>query len=729
MKRTKRLSFLVAMIIAITNIVFISMPMASAQDSNLIVGVDFEEGYTPISSNAAATMESMQDVCDMDPWWYSVKPTVFNKAADITENTPFIASVINAGDNNMLRLTYHEEAGIGTNITDPSQTNWFVYDDGSYEVSFRLYVTGDVKIIGVGGKQEGSTVTFYQHNILTKSGNVTYMGDTESSSPAGQGGLGISANTWYTIKLVVNNDLGNYSVEILDRNGASIQRAGGINFKDGCPAISNIRFQSQTSGSVVYLDDYVAKKVSRDNLLYEDDFDIYSGFSGTTTAGANLFKEVSQFRVLNTGSAYALGANDSGKYFVLNKNANAVYMPWNGHILTKDSQAVRGKLQLKFSFCMDNSTSPTKTAASFRVICADNFTSVSDLADAKYTMFRVQPFSSGGNIVYGVQKSAADNDAIASYQQIQKGIWYDVRLTFDLVEDKVLMELVQSGTTAKLTFERSTGLYNGATPLESIKSIAVQATDGMIIGIDDFELSLLPDAPKVNTEGVAVTDFAGNSVLAGATDVSTAISNIKIPFTKAVTDDSVKNITLTAEGSETAFDGYTAENADGVYTMSFNKTLAPNTKYTLSVPTTVKSAAGVALSESYTYEFTTGADSDVAEMEIDAVSVNSVEAITNGGKIQIRTKYANTVDTAEDCLMIVAYYDTNNALINSSCIKGKLSGDTVDMNFVAVVDVPSAELLDLSKVEKVSVYLWDSYGSIRPYCESVDILRTTADSE
>ena len=79
MKRTKKLSFLMALIIAVTNVVCITMPSAGAQESDFIVSDDFETGYTAISTNAAATLESMQELCDMNPWWYSAKSTVFNK--------------------------------------------------------------------------------------------------------------------------------------------------------------------------------------------------------------------------------------------------------------------------------------------------------------------------------------------------------------------------------------------------------------------------------------------------------------------------------------------------------------------------------------------------------------------------------------------------------------------------------------------------------------------------
>lgn len=740
MKGTKRLSFLVAMIIAITNIAFIGIPSVGAEVISSIVSDDFETGYTAISSNAAATLEGMQELCDMKPWWYSSKATTFNKAEDIVEGRPLIASVVNAGDNNVLRLTYHAEAGIGTNITTPDQANWFVSGAGSYEISFRFYSTKDMQILGIGGKVVDGSPVYYKNNILTKVGNSAYMGDTETSSPAGVGGSGINSNAWYTLKVVVNNDQGYYSVEIFDASGNSLQRVGGINFQDGCPAFSNIRFHAPTADSVVYIDDYQVKAVNTDTLVYEDDFNIYSGLSGTTTAGANLFKEISQFRVINTASAFALGTNDTGKYFVLNKNANATYMPWNGHILTKESQALRGKLQMKFSFAVNSASAAQikKTSASFRVMCADNLTSVSTLTDTKYTMFRVQPFSSGSSVGYGVQKSEADYNSVTydknKFQLLTADKWYDVQLTFDLVNDNVTMEFKEQGTNAKITFERSTGLYNGGTPLESIKSIAIQATDGMIIGVDDFEVKYVQEGPQVNASGIEIVDYNGERVLPGAKDVHPAIAGIKIPFTQAVTDESVGNITLKAEGAENAFDKYTTTNANGVYTMSFDKTLEPNTKYTLSVPTTVTNAEGVALVKGCTYEFTTGADKDLAEMAIKSIDVNNVELknvedLANGDKIYVRMKYANTTNTLADCLMIIAYYDANNALLGSSAITGDLSSNSINMTFAGRITVPAAEVLDLSKVNKVSIYLWDSYGNIRPYCEHVDIFRTTADSE
>lgn len=735
MKRTKRLSFLVALIIAITNIAFIGIPSVGAEGSEFIVSDDFENYTAVLQDGEAATLESMQELCDMNPWWYSVKSTVFNKAADVGAKTPLIASVVSDGNNNALRLTYHAEAGVGTNIATPTQANQFVYGNGSYEVSFKFKTTDDVRIYGVGGKQENETATFYHHNILTKSGDDTYMGDTEASSPAGQKGTDIVVDTWYTIKVVVNNGLGYYSVEVADENGASLKRVGGINFKDGCPAISNIRFQATSADSVVYIDDYTVKQVTPDNLLYEDDFNNYSGFSGgvgTYTVGANLFKEISQLRVQDKNSKILLGVSGSNKYLGLNAQkynddthypANAMYMPWNGYILTKNSQEVRGKLQLNFSFNIANVDANSGAVPYFKVICADSFnaSNIANLANDKYTMFSVRGNDGGSS--FGIDKTK-DGDSNISYAPINKGKWYDVRLTFDLINNMVRLEAVQQGTTEKLTVERSTGLYNGGNAFNAIKSIMFKAVDGMQVYIDNVELKYVPEALQLGN--VKVKDFNGASVTSFE-NVNPALSSIEIPFNCPVTDDSVKNIKLMSEDGKT-FTGYTATNVNGVYTMSFAKTLAPNTKYQLIIPTTVESVAGTTLAAQKNYDFTTGSGNG-AEMVIADVSVKTVEEITNGSTISITTKYANTKDTTADYMAIVAFYDADNRMIGSSYVPGSISARSISMEFVAPVKVPAAEELDLSKVNKVSIYLWDSYGNIRPYCESVDILKTTTDSE
>ena len=727
MKKTGKLSFLMAMIIAITNVVFISVPsVVGAQESDIIVSDDFE-GYTAITTDA--TLAAMQELCDMNPWWYSSGVTTFNEANNVVGDRPLIASVVEFDGDNALRLTNNGTAGIGTNIAVPTEANQYTYDKNSYEVSFKFYATGDAQIFGIGGKKLDNDITYYVNNILSKQGKGAYIGDTSHNSDnGGIGGTGINSNMWYTIKVIVNNGLGYYSVEILDANGKSLQRVGGINFQDGCPAISNIRFQATSADSVVYIDDYVAKKVAPDNLLYEDDFNIYTGFSGTNNEGANIFKEISQFRLLTKGSTYTFGGDSTNKNLVLNKNANTIYMPWNGYILTKDSQTTRGKLRLKFSVYVDSESAPKDTTASFRVICADklNGSNIADLGNNKYTMFRIQPFAAGD---YRMQNSDA-SESTSGYFKIEQATSYDVQLSFDLINDKVEMIAVKSGTTSpRLTHTHSTGLYNGGTPLESIKSVMFQTTNGMKIGIDNVELKYIPNVPQISTSGVEVIDFNGEKVATGETDVNPAIAKIKVPFTCAVTDDSVKNITFTAENTEVETPDYAVTNVDGVYTMTFRETLAPNTKYILTVPNTVANVAGGHLAQTYTYEFTTGADKDVAEMEIEALSVNSLEGLTNGSEVKIRTKYANTADSKNSYIMIVAYYDANNALLTSTCKVSNIDANAMNMNAVAGFTIPTAEVLDMSKVNKVSVYLWDSYGNIRPYCESVDILRVTEDSE
>jgi len=736
----RKFSFLLAMIVVLTNVVFITMPSVSAETSDVIVSDDFETGYTAISSNTAATLESMQELCDMNPWWYSLRAnatdTVFNKAEDVVEGRPLIASVVNDGNgNSAMRITYHNEAGIGTNITTPAQANYFVNESGSYEVSFRFYTTGDIQILGIGGKMVDGVASYYMHNILTKTDNVTYMGDTKASSPAGNAGTGISSNTWYKLKLVVNNDLGYYSVEILDKNGASLQRVGGINIEDGCPAIANIRFRATTENSVVYIDDYSVKKVDSEALLYEDDFELYTGFSGTPqyfTAGANLFNFISQFRVQDKNSQFELVSNDTGKYLQLKATkysgsiyypANVMYMPWNGHILTKESQALRGKLQLTFSYCVDNSASPGKTSASFRVICADNFdgSNITNLESDNYTMFRVQPFAQSGGVGYGVQKSANDNDGATSYQQINKGTWYDVQLTFDLIGDEVSMVTKEKGTTAELTFVRSTGLYNNGTALESVKGIMFKADEGMVIDIDDVEIKYVDvpvtESPQLSVKVPEVTDFDGNKIV-DTKNVNPALSSIKLTFDSPITDDSAKNISLKS-ASGTEFTDYTTTNVDGVYTMNFTKTLAPNTKFVITVPTTVVSTEGATLTEDYVCEFTTGEGK--ARMEITALNIDSVSDVANGGYIYARVKYANSTMAKADCLLLVGFYDANNTMLGSSAFSTNISARDMKTSQDVKVTVPAADELDLSKVSRVSVYLWDSFNNIIPYCESIDV--------
>ena len=119
----------------------------------------------------------------------------------------------------------------------------------------------------------------------------------------------------------------------------------------------------------------------------------------------------------------------------------------------------------------------------------------------------------------------------------------------------------------------------------------------------------------------------------------------------------------------------------------------------------------------------------IKSIDVNNVELKNVEDLANGDKMYVRMKYANTTNTAADCLMIIAYYDANNAVIGSSAITGSLDSNSINMTFAGKITIPEATVLDLSKVNKMSVYLWDSYGSLRPYCESVDILRTTADSE
>lgn len=719
------LSIFFAMIIAITNVVFIAMPSVSAAEEDALVSDDFE-GYTAIAEDAEVTLASMQELCDTTPWWYSANYKVFNKADDVKEGTSLIASVVNDGaGNNAMRITYNATAGVGTNIINPAKTDLFDFGKDSYEVSFKFKTTKDLQILGVGGKKVDGEATYYKHNILTKNGTQTYMGDTDYSSPAGVYGEDIASGTWYTLKTVINNGLGYYSVEIFDENGTSLHRVGGINFIDGCPGIANIRFHAPTSGSVVYIDDYEAKIVEPDALLYEDDFNIYSGLSGTTTAGANVFKEISQFRVQNTDSAFFIGKSETNRYLGLNANASAMYMPWNGHIFTEESQATRGKLQLSFKFNINGVASNPGTTPSFRVICDENLneSDVAGLANDNYTMFYAKAAKVNNNIGYGIQ-IADDSDNNESYKIINKGAWYNVQLTFDLANDKVTMFNSQSSTT----YERSTGLYNGGVAIDSIKNIVFKASEGLQIYIDDVEIKYVDmpvvEKPQLIVDVPVVTDFDGNRVT-DANKVNPALSSIKLTFSSPIIAESAEDISLESSAGEKI--KYKWEITDGVYyTMNFTEpkikteTLLPNTKYVIKVPITVKGEDGAMLEKDWNYEFTT-VDGKV-KMEMTALSIKSVSDVTNGGKVYPRLKYANSTNSKADVLLIVGFYDENNTMLGSSCLSASVPAREMYVARENIgIDVPGADNLDLSKVSRVSVYLWDSVNNMMPYCEHIDV--------
>lgn len=720
MRGKRYLSLLVAMLVAITNIVFVAMPSVGAVGS-AVVSDNFDTGYTAIAADATATLADMIGICDMDPWWYSAGANTFNAKTDVEAGTDIalIGSVVEINGSKALRITYDDSAGIGTNIANPANANQYTFGNASYEISFKFMTTGDIKVSAVGGKMVDGAPVYYDHNILTKTGTATYMGETGADPLKRQDlfGTAVNSNEWYTLKTVINNGLGYYSVEVIDASGTSIQRVGGINFIDGCPGIANIRFQAQTEGSVAYIDDYAVTQVNPEALLYKDGFNNYTGFSaskGSFKVGSNMFKEVSQFRTLLAGSQYAMG--DA----YLRTFSPVAYMPWNGHILTKESQATRGKLQLKFTFGIESASTPTSGAA-FKVICADNFNGdITNLGANKYTMFNMETDISDSSWTCGIEHFATGSP---KNQQIEIGKPYEVHLTFDLVNDKLETYVPGIGR-----FERSISYYNGGTALNSIKSIVLYPSNGLIVDIDNFELKYLPEGPRVAASGAEIIDYSREKVSA-TEGVNPAVALIKVPFTADMSEESLKNITLKAENATEAFTGYKGTYTNGVYSMTFNQTLEPGTKYTLTVPTTVTNAVGAFLSAPYTYEFITGAAKDRAEMDILGININTVEDIVNGGNIYVTNKYANTTNKSESCIMILAFYDEDNTMLGSTHVNGSLQPKSINTNFRAPFTVPAADKLDVSKISRAAVYLWDNCDSLRPYCKYMEITKTSAEKK
>ena len=121
---------------------------------------------------------------------------------------------------------------------------------------------------------------------------------------------------------------------------------------------------------------------------------------------------------------------------------------------------------------------------------------------------------------------------------------------------------------------------------------------------------------------------------------------------------------------------------------------------------------------------------DEKPVDISAVSVNnaplrSLSAVTPGSTVNVTVKSANDTDEAIDYTAILAFYG-NDELVNVQFADGTaqpgVSG-TNDLAFTVPQDI------DMAAADRMSVFLWDGSGSLKPLSEKKDYTKKDHTSE
>ena len=490
----------------------------------------------------------------------------------------------------------------------------------------------------------------------------------------------------------------------------------------------------------------MAETVDADRVIYEDNFDKYTGFSGTLhnlPVRENVFKESSEFKSENKYSKYAILTDENdpkNKFIQLDSPYNSSfkqYYPTNIEylpdeaILTKENQMEKGNLKLSFSFRVDDMTENGGATGLFKVLSAESLDSTLD--DYKLTMFGLGALYQNGKLKAAIQTASADYDRT---HLLDSGEWYDVVLIYDLIGNNLNTNVAKKsdGTVIK-NFDHKLnwcGPFGAATPeeareYEAIRNVLFRTDKGLTVSIDDFKLEYYLADPEISPKDIAITDYRG--VVVENTDaVSPAVVSINLPFGTTMSEESTNTETVVLKDSKGNEVAYIPEYSHNAYTLKIVNCLDVNETYKLYIPETVENIFGASLGREVIYSFTT-TNKKPEFMAIESVKIGETEIaelsnIVNGETIDVYIEYANNSDEEISSYVSVSYYSDDMLVYTESAVGETVSAGEMGAETISFI-VPSSNIVNLDEVDRVSVCLWEGFENSIAYVASFEIGNVT----
>lgn len=487
----------------------------------------------------------------------------------------------------------------------------------------------------------------------------------------------------------------------------------------------------------------MAETTDADRVIYEDNFNKYTGFSAQTgqfVTGGNIFNEDSEFvaesrfckfeiltdeddadnKFVQMDAGYTQIGNQSG--YLL---SNMEYLP-DEELLTKENQMEKGSMKLSFSFRIDGMRVDAnhRPPAYFRVISAETD---SDNMSDNFTMFNVA-VQYQNNVLKGAvqtEENPRKYDTTAN-KLLDKDQWYNVELIYDLIGNNVHTLVKNKLTGAEIhNFNHAINWYSpfGTREFESLRTVMLKVANGVAVSIDDFKLEYYLAKPEISPKDIAITDYRG--VVVENTDaVSPAILSIKIPFGTTMSEESTNAETITLKDSEGNEVAYVPEYSHNAYTLKIGNCLDINETYTLYIPETVENIFGDSLGREVVYTFTT-TNKKPEFMAIESVKIGESEIaelsdIVNGETIDVYIEYANNSNEEISSFVSVSYYSDDMLVYTESAEGETVSAGEMGAETIPFI-VPSSDIVNLEEIDRVSVCLWESFENSIAYVASFEI--------
>lgn len=409
------------------------------------------------------------------------------------------------------------------------------------------------------------------------------------------------------------------------------------------------------------------------------------------------------------GEVYAvakkLGGSSDGTSVVV-KGENNNYLSYSSGYARygyEFTEVNAGKINVKFDFSYDT-------------VDRKAFVRIGDASQGLASnQSMVLLFLDGGEIHFGTYSKG-----MRSLGTISAGTWYTYDATIDISRKSATVKVTDAEGTelGKGTYTVGTNIgmmgsdgYIGWPQVDIFKHFLIPSVNEGA-NLDNIKITRVYGAPKVNDNSVSVTLDDGTAET-DLTAVNAAVKKINIDFLELMDEDTLTSSTVTLTNKDTGENvGYTGTLTGTVYTMEF-ASLVPGTNYELKVLGSVANEIGSkTLGEDYVLSFKTKAPEFEAELLNVVIADKQVTAFADlaDGAAKVNIKTSNTLENAEDSVLIIAYYNVDGRMIKADMCDVKIDSGTAGN---IGVDVTIAKPTDTTKVK---VMLWDNTTNISAVC-------------
>lgn len=484
-----------ATVIALTVTIFTVAPATATFAEESAFFEDFED-YT-IGDDTSATLSALMD----DGWYMVGENTIYtDTSAAPYQNLTSFAQVVNYGGRNCLMLCTPNQnknnSAYGLGRKFPGQGN-AKYATGNWEINFKFrpYATSTapVQFLFSMNTLDGSAANarIAQHSLVAAYSNKMYVGyrdymtsyNNKNSIPQHTlSGSGITLD-WYDVKAVVNLDARYYSVEIY-KGGKLMARRSPINF-NAAETVGFLKFSALgiTNAHRVYIDDISIAPVTRETLIYEDDFESITKVETATSemtlgdatesfAGDSYFEGFTPWRaLLSSGKDYGFKTDEDLFSNVVRlgddpetaetEKSGLVYMPVYSKLVDYKTQTSRGKVRVGFKIkpsIIGNSGFQASVVPEYNVDVCQAF----KLADNN-----------------GIPVILTDNGQI----ELDASSWYDADMVLDVINKMATITLKEHSSSTEIadfSLEFPT--------LTSVAGIVFNAVGGTSVYMDDVKI-------------------------------------------------------------------------------------------------------------------------------------------------------------------------------------------------------------------------------------------------